>query len=670
MKKYIHQFLLIHLFIISSLSPETSFAKSIDHASLTQPQRDFLHGYSAIKHNDRKQILKYKKKLKGYPLEPYLTYLDFNRNLKNTPSSAILQFINTHQKTHFAHRLQTKWLRHLGKTKQWALYNQHYDAKIQASNDLACYKIQADIKQANTQKLSTQHLAQIKKQWIIGRPLSNACKPLDTLLRKHKKLTGTMLWQNIILAVKKRQISFATRLSQDLSSKERQIYQAWLKYDKNPSLLSKGLPQKMPIVVKKAAFKQTLIRLARKDAVKANGLLKKYAKSVKLTPHEIAALKRQISLRLAYGYKPEAKSFLYEVNQSEASKTTLRWQLQVALKNSDWATILETYELVSPEEQTKNKWQYWLARSLAVTGKKAQAEKIFKKLANKRNFYGFLSADRLKQDYKFNPKSSKKIDTTFLIAKYSQLPRIKELMAIGWMTNANREWHHLLTHVHPNDLNAINYLALDWKQHNVAIRGAAKAKDWNNIDLRFPTPHKGPVMKAASKNKIDPAWVYGIIRRESAFAKDIKSSVGATGLMQLMPKTAKYIGQKLGVKSSKYRDLTNANSNIALGSAYLSYLNKKFHDNRILATAAYNAGPHRVDKWIPKNKLIPADQWVDSIPFSETRKYVKAVMEYTIIFQSLLNKKYNRLENYMPPIGKPSIADFKGKQPHQPKKAS
>ena len=278
------------------------------------------------------------------------------------------------------------------------------------------------------------------------------------------------------------------------------------------------------------------------------------------------------------------------------------------------------------------RWLYWKARAYSQLNQQKQANLIYKKLAEQRNFYGFLSADILNQPYRFNPAPTHQYDMQALMKKYPQLAIIKELIAIDWKLSVKREWYHLLKNIDANDIEAIAGSMAQWEQHNLAIQTVARAKKWDDLALRFPTPYKQPIMQAAKKHTVDPAWVYGVIRRESAFSENIQSPVGAVGLMQLMPATAKYIGRKIGYKKRQYRQLTHAEFNIELGSAYLSYLHKKYKGNRILATAAYNAGPHRVDKWIPKNKMIQADQWIDTIPFSETRAYVKAVMEYTTYF--------------------------------------
>lgn len=622
-------------------------------SQLTPMQQDFLRAYQAIKQNNRESIAYYKQKLQNYPLFPYLDFLDFIRHFETTPKQNILTFIHQNKNNHLSHRLKYKWLLWLGKQKQWQTFNQHYSAKEFNSKTLRCLNLQANYQLHKNSSIQTEDtIVAMQKFWLTGKPLSKTCRPIAKILLKKHRITGVMIWNNIILAMQKRQINYAKHLSHLLSKKERKIFQAWLKIDKNPKLLAKGLSKKIPLRIQRAIVYSSLKRLSRQDVKLAHQWLKKFQKTLPLTPKETRELSQYIALKFAYHLPEEAKDALYEVNQSNASQTTLRWQLQIALKYSDWPSVLDTYQLIDEHKQQTPKWQYWYAKALSKTGHPKQAKAIFKKLAKQRNFYGFLSADILDLPYHFNPAPKYQINYQPLIKKYAQLQRIPELLAIDWMLNANREWAYLLKHVNPNELQAINYLAHHWKQHNMAIIGAAKNKDWDNIEIRFPTPHKAPVMSSSTQNKIDPAWIYGIMRRESAFSREIRSPVGATGLMQLMPKTAKFIGRKIGVSRHIYQDLTSASSNIQLGSAYLSYLYQKYNNNQIIATAAYNAGPKRVDSWLPASPL-PADQWVDSIPFTETRKYVKAVSEYTIIFQSLLNKKYHHLSRYMLPVQKP-----------------
>jgi len=465
-----------------------------------------------------------------------------------------------------------------------------------------------------------------------------------------------MLWHRIELAMNKRKTKVAKKLSKDLSAKDRKMLDYWLRVYKNPALIAKPLPKHISPPIKKRIFTLGIRHLASRNPALANASLNKFYKQYGLNKDQYGVLKRKVALRTAYKYAPQAEKYLIEVNGTTAkTEDSLRWQAQVALKKSDWATLLETIDLMPTKEKKDKKWLYWKARALAAAKQNKEANDIYKKLAKQRNYYGFLAADILNKPYQFNPNPVKQKNTKYLIKKYPELQRIQELMAVNWPLSAKREWYQLLKRVDRNELQAIAVLAYQWQQYSQSIRSLAKAKKWHDLDLRFPTPHKAPVMQNADKNNIDAAWIYGIMRRESAFSEDIRSPVGAVGLMQIMPKTAKYIGNKIGVKKVAYRDLIKAENNIELGSAYLSYLSDKYAGQKVLATASYNAGPNRVDSWIPKSGTLPADQWIDSIPFSETRAYVKAVLEYTTVFNSLLNKKYDRLKDVMPPVGANNI---------------
>lgn len=291
------------------------------------------------------------------------------------------------------------------------------------------------------------------------------------------------------------------------------------------------------------------------------------------------------------------------------------------------------------------------ARALDMTQQRAQAEPIFLQLAQGRHYYGFLSADYLNLPYQFRASQvHQAVEREKLLQTYPAIALIEALFAVNWTISANREWQHLIQTAAPEDLAGLAAIANEWQQHNIAIRTLAQGQLWDILELRFPTPYKEPVMQSAEKNRINPSWIYGVMRRESAFSPDVRSPAGAVGLMQILPNTARYVGQKIGYNSRQYTNLTDARSNIELGSAYLRYLLERYDGNLILATAAYNAGPRRVDSWI-MNDVIAADQWVDSIPFKETRKYVKSVLEYTMVFQNLLDNRYDRLTPLMLPIG-------------------
>jgi len=633
--------LLLSLFILISFIPSQA------HAKLTNQQQDFLDAWEAIKKNDRPAIAKYKKRLKGYPLLSYIQYHDYRRNINKTPDTLILEFLNENP-NYLGTYLRNRWLKKLASQKKWKTFLTHYQPA--KSIDLQCHHTNALIERNQGSDRKTA-LSQAKTLWKSHAKLPKACYPVDNWLRNNKYLTAEIVWQRIDLAIQKRQFSRARTLMKDLSKKDQSMVKQWIRIVRKPSLIKKPLDKKLSPYVASRAFVQAAKKLASKDPVLAKKLLDQYQKNYHLSKTQILDLERRIALRAAYKYKPASEELLNLVNtQGDKNEETLRWQAQIALKKSNWLDLMDAINLMPKEMQQKTKWQYWKARAFEQTKQNDQAQKIYRQLAKKRDYYGFLSADKAKLPYRFNPKPVSKLNHAQLIKKYPALQRIKELLAVDWPKSSRSEWHHLLKEADENDLTAIAVMASEWRQHPQAIRSLAVAKQWDQLELRFPTPHKEPVMLNAEKNKIDPAWIYGIIRRESAFNPETRSSAGAVGLMQLMPKTAKYIGQQIGVKQTSWKHLTSAKNNIELGSAYMAYLSERYQGNIVLATAAYNAGPHRVKRWTKGQKNFPADQWVDTITFSETRAYVKAVLEYTTIFKSRLNGNYDRLRDIMPTI--------------------
>ncbi|MDG4812378.1 transglycosylase SLT domain-containing protein [Hydrogenovibrio sp. 3SP14C1] len=639
---------LLVLCVSLSLSFNQAIA-SIDHAKLTDNQKKFLDAYEAIKANDRPLISKYKSQLKNYPLYPYLVYLDYKYHFKDTPSGVIESFLNNTPNSPLPFFLKSKWLHYLAETYQWDLYLKHYKEDEYRSVSLECYFIQASI----TRNRANQVQKKAQTLWKTHISLPKTCNPVKRFLRKEHLITGSMVWSKARLAMEKGKINQAKKIGRDLSKMGRRSLNFWIATYKTPKKVTRAIPAYISPVIRQAIFMQGIQRLSYSEPELALKTLTQRYEQYGLNPTELADLQSKISLRFAYQYHPKASEYLAQIERVSKNKRTLDWELQVAIRESNWIDYLDMYALLSEKQQNETRWRYWKARALDELNQTKKALPIFKLLAQQRNFYGFMSADRLNQPYQFNPTPSQKKSLTKMAQKYPQLKVIQELIAINWKLSLKREWYHLLDHIDKDDFEAIANFMSDWNQHNLAIQTISKVKKWDDLSLRFPTPYKQPVLQAADKNTIDPAWVYGVIRRESAFSANISSAVGAVGLMQLMPKTARYIGRKLGFKKRQYTHLTSPESNIKLGSAYLSYLHKKYNGSRVLATAAYNAGPHRVDQWIPKDTIMSADQWIETIPFSETRAYVKAVLEYTTIFKSMLNKKYDRLENFMHPIGLP-----------------
>jgi soluble lytic murein transglycosylase len=330
------------------------------------------------------------------------------------------------------------------------------------------------------------------------------------------------------------------------------------------------------------------------------------------------------------------------------------WLARLAMRFQDWPALLEAATaLASAEgaEDEQDTWLYWQARALEQLKKTQAAQTIYQGLAKNSTYYGFLAADQLGQHYanleQTPPDRSQRLQGLKKLAVYQ---RWREWNALGERSQARKEWFRLLQVMDKEGVLAAAELALREGDANLAIWTVSKVKDWNSVDVRFPLMYEQIVMDQARLQGIRPEWILGIMRRESAFDASAESSAKALGLMQLMPATARDVGRQLGMQLVAKEDILQPDLNVKLGSAYLRDMLKRFSGNYAQATAAYNAGPGRIPKWAPPHKLA-ADQWVESIPFEETRKYVRAVMAYTTVYDHKLNKdQHLRLSMRLQPI--------------------
>ena len=219
-----------------------------------------------------------------------------------------------------------------------------------------------------------------------------------------------------------------------------------------------------------------------------------------------------------------------------------------------------------------------------------------------------------------------------LIASKNSIIRSRELEQVGDTINSHSEWHYTLKRLSPEERNIAAHLAHTWKWPTRAIFAASGSSNRDNLEIRFPRTYRKTIIEQASKKKIDRSWVFSLIRQESAFRKTARSSAGAMGIMQILPNTAKHIAKKAGQPYQGAQALLNHKYNIDLGTRYLKQLMTKFNNNILVVTAAYNAGPNRARRWVPEYAM-PGDVWVATIPFKETRNYVKNIMAYQAIYQ-------------------------------------
>ena len=595
-------------------------------------QNDFLQAYSVL-HNGGFYDSSH---LKGYILQPYLNYERIKRRIDKTSDQSLIRFIKRNQPSWLSEDINIELLKRFSKQRKWQSVLTHYNDRF-ANNKAKCYGLNAIIHTASGQR-KTAALDEAMDLWLSGNRRPKDCNPLFSLLKSNKRITDKLAWERITLAMDKGKTSLSSDLAKHLN--ERSLVALWIKLRKKPT---KTLQHKR--LKKKDARSRQLIaygikRLARKNPNNARKVWHQFQKSHPFNTQEKADIESYIAVKQAIDHSPYALQKLAAIPNKLRSDDGNTWMARMALRQSDWKKLGTAIASMKPDEQKQDIWQYWRAQSDKRTGKKTAVN--LHTLAKNASFYGFLAADQLKLPYsrllqkevnwaKFTPK----------IRQMKSIQRATELFSLGMPKLAKKEWFWTLKHLNKQDKLAAAAYALEIKEPFLAIISVSQTKDWNQTGLRFPLEYQNEITKAARQQGIPPPWVYGVMRRESAFDSQIVSSADAKGLMQVLPATAKQVARKLGITNHKTSDLLIPEKNARIGSAYLSQMLKRFGGNYVKASASYNAGPHRIPRWLPDFK-ISAPQWIESIPFNETRKYVRAVMAYTTIYDHKLNYKNRR----------------------------
>jgi soluble lytic murein transglycosylase len=370
-------------------------------------------------------------------------------------------------------------------------------------------------------------------------------------------------------------------------------------------------------------------------------------------PDEAKSIDTYIALRAGYQKHPKAMEWLAKVDNS--NHKVREWRVRSALSQEDWWSALTWIEALPSEERSEEHWQYWRARilemqSMSLPVLRTAAERIYTDLSNQRSYHGFMAADRIGRPYQMETDKLEYEESA--LENISQIPGVRrayELLQIGRQADARREWIYTIRGMDEETLRMASVIAARWGWHDRAIATVAKADHFDDIELRFPMAYKDLVIKNAGRQKIDPAWVYGVVRQESGFMSDAKSHAGALGLMQIMPRTGRITARATNTRLRSSRELLDVKKNIRLGAAYLRRMLDRTDGHSALATASYNAGPYRVKSWMP-DRSMPADLWVESIPFNETRKYVRRVMAYTVIYDHRLDGNVEQIRKRMPMI--------------------
>jgi len=613
-------------------------------ADRNDKQREqFLQAESALRNGHTQEYSQLRKTLADYPLHGYLDYWELLGRLDSAQPREVSTFLQRYQGQPVAIRLRSSWLHKLGKRKDWDHYIDFYVP--QSSVTLQCYLIRARLQKGDREQALKDALA----LWLVGHSQPDACDPAFDQLYAAGMIDSALIWQRIRLAFDNQKSSLAGYLAKRLSANDRKWVKRWQQAHRRPTTAIKADWAKTDTPLVREILAHALQRLARYKPDQAWKHWQTLAAGHRFSPQQKGDVLQSIALSGAVSGAADAADWLASVPDSAADGSIRQWRVRIALLNGDWTQALQRIDELDEHERKDDGWHFWRARALDASGAAGDAYTEYARLSPERSYFGFLAADHLQRPYQMG-NARVKYDKQALAA-IEQLPGIKrarELYLAGKRLEARREWFYATQDLPVDQLRRAALLAHRWGWHDRAIIAAGQANYWSDLTLRFPLPHRESIFANALRYDLDPGLIYGVIRQESAFMEDAVSSVGALGLMQLMPATGKQTARALNIRYRGNEGLLQSDQNIQLGSAYLNKLMTRYNGSPVLAAAAYNAGPHRVSRWLPGDSEMDATLWTELIPFKETRNYVRRVLTYATIFDWRLEQPLTRLSARLP----------------------
>lgn len=599
------------------------------NSALTQQRLLYDEAKRALAKQDPAPYLRHRQALEGYVLEPYLAYEALTLREASASAAEIERFLIEHPDLPQSRHLKLRWLRSLAERGDWPTFIRHYDPALEfAELDCLFGEYQYHHGQAADGAVTAQRL------WLSGQSQPESCDRLFSLWRSSGGLTESLRWQRLVLAVEARNYALAGFLHKGLGAERAAAAQQLIEVGRKPELLAQrerfapGHPASGEIVT------LSLRRLARQNPQQALTLLEVYSRALPLDEVQRLAVARDIGLVLARRFDPQALAVMERYDPQLRDSALSEWRIRLLLRQQRFAEAHQLTQRIPAELAASNRWRYWQARTLQLSRPgQREALALYRQVAEERDFYGFLAADQLRVPYRLNHKPAS-VDTQ-VIQRIRHSPAIRravELHARGLIADSRREWLHASRLFNREELLAQARLGHELGWHFPAIRAITQAQYWDDLEVRFPMAHRQSMDREAQTRGLDPSWVFAITRQESAFMADARSHVGAMGLMQLMPATAKETAQRFGIPLRSPQQAYAPEVNIQLGAAYLSQVYRQFGSNRILASAAYNAGPGRVRQWLRGHEQLPFDVWIETIPFDETRQYVQNVLTYAVIY--------------------------------------
>lgn len=598
---------------------------------------------------------------RGHMLEPWAAYWELNARLDTATPQEVQDFLSRYAGTYQEDRLRNDWLLLLGQRRDWTTFEaEHGRFRMNDDPQVRCYALLVQHVAEGT--ASPAMVEEVRKLWFAQRDNGDACtqaagRLLSDAPGRHR-LTTADAWRKARVSMEANRPRNVQGVLELIAP---EALPALAEINASPS---KFLLGRVTVAsrVRKEMIGLALIKLATSDIDNAARLLdSKWGPQ--LSPEERNWIWGVIGRQSAQRLSPDALGYFARVTRdSDLSDDMLAWKARAALRagpQPDWARLEAAIDAMSPELRRDPTWQYWKARTLLAIGResmRAEAVKLLEGIASPRGFYEQLAMEELGRPIAV-PERPAPVTAEEMEAARNNPTLLRGLMAIalGLRSEGVREWNYGTNLARPGGLNdrellAAAAFACEREIWDRCINTSERTRGEFDIEQRFPMPFRDAVVKRAQSIGLDPAYVYGLIRQESRFVMDARSHVGASGLMQVMPATARWTARRIGMTGFTPDQLNDRDTNIAIGTSYLKLALDDFNGSMPLAAAAYNAGPNRPRAW-RNGPVIEAAAWAENVPFGETRDYVKKVLSNTTIYAAVLSGQPQSLKSRLGMVG-------------------
>ena len=607
--------------------------------ALADQESDFRIARDALRAGNASRLDQVAERLKSTPLEPYVTYYQLRLHWGVNATPAIKAFLARTNESPVVDQFRGEWLKYLGEHQSWVEFAEEYPHLVNTDTELKCYALQL-----RQQTDAIGALAEARGLWLSGDDMPDSCIPLFKEALKQGVIVEADVWQRMRLALENNNISLARELIKNLPRAQAFPPAELNVAARNPRIYLERTRFENASTGRRLAGLFALQRLARQSPQIA------YARW-----EHIANYFTEEEQRYFFGWEGYAGALAHDerallwfsvAGDAALNPRQLAWRTRAALRAANWHEVWESINAMSPQQQSEGVWRYWKARALKVLGRPEEADALFADLSREYNFYGQLAAEELGAAPGAGMSSVHYQPSDAEIAAVEAMPGIQRTLLLYRMdmrAEAAKEWAWATRNFNDRQLLVAAEFARRNEMYDRSINAADRTVQLHDFNLRYPAPYRESMQENLQKHGLEEAWVYGLMRQESRFATMAKSDVGAAGLMQIMPDTARWVARQIGMKGYRRGLIHQLDVNIKLGTYYMKTVSHQFDDNPVLASAAYNAGPTRARQWRGSQPMEGAI-YVETIPFDETRDYVKKVLSNTMYYSKLFGQTSQSLK--------------------------